>query len=102
MLSDLLITDLSQSKYLRILSGDKLFEILSELNQLDTKTYSAAVLKKIAEKGRVNHLLLGKYAKMGETFRIDVVLQEAKTGELIGSVGWRQEAKKRFFPKWTN
>ncbi|NIO48338.1 MAG: protein kinase [Candidatus Aminicenantes bacterium] len=99
MLSDLLITDLSQSKYLRILSGDKLFEILSELNQLDTKTYSAAVLKKIAEKGRVNHLLLGKYAKMGETFRIDVVLQEAKTGELIGSDRVEARGEEEVFPK---
>jgi len=99
MLSDLLITDLTQSKYLRILSGDRLFEILSELNQLDTKTYSAAVLKKIAEKGRVNHLLLGKYAKMGETFRIDVVLQEVKTGELIGSDRVEARGEEEVFPK---
>ncbi len=99
MLSDLLITDLTQSKHLRILSGDRLFEILSELNQLDTKTYSAAVLKKIAEKGRVNHLLLGKYAKMGETFRIDVVLQEAKTGELIGSDRVEARGEEEVFPK---
>ncbi|UCE21534.1 MAG: tetratricopeptide repeat protein [Candidatus Aminicenantes bacterium] len=99
MLSDLLITDLTQSKYLRILSGDRLFEILIELNQLDTKTYSAAVLKKIAEKGRVNHLLLGKYAKMGETFRIDVVLQEAQTGELIGSDRVEARGEEEVFPK---
>ncbi|MCK4645320.1 MAG: protein kinase [Candidatus Aminicenantes bacterium] len=99
MLSDLLITDLTQSKYLRILSGDRLFDILSELNQLDTKTYSADVLKKIAEKGRVNHLLLGKYAKMGETFRIDVVLQEAKTGELISSDRVEARGEEEVFPK---
>ena len=98
MLSDLLITDLTQSKYLRILSGDRLFEILSELNQLDTKTYSTDVLKKIAEKGRVNHLLLGKYAKMGETFRIDVVLQEVKTGELIGSDKVEARGEEEVFP----
>jgi tetratricopeptide (TPR) repeat protein len=98
MLSDLLITDLTQSKYLRILSGDRLFEILSELNQIDTKTYSTDVLKKIAEKGRVDHLLLGKYAKMGETFRIDVVLQEVKTGELIGSDKVEARGEEEVFP----
>jgi TolB-like protein len=77
MFSDLLITDLTQSKHLRILSGDRLFKILKDINQLETRTFSADVLKEVADRGRVRHLLLGKYAKMGDTFRIDTVLQEA-------------------------
>jgi len=84
-LSDLLITDLSQSKYLRILSGENLFNILSQLNQLEAKSYSSEVLKDVAARGRVENILVGKYAKAGDAFRIDIVLQEASTGELIGS-----------------
>jgi len=99
MLSDLLITDLSQSKYLRVLSGDRLYEILSGLNQIETETYSSDILKEIAIKGRVNHLLLGKYARMGETFRIDVVLQEASTGEIIGSERVEARGEEEVFPK---
>ncbi|NQS89057.1 tetratricopeptide repeat protein, partial [Patescibacteria group bacterium] len=99
MLSDLLITDLYQSKYLRVLSGDRLFEILSGLNQLETQTFSANILKEVAIKGRVNHLLLGKYARMGETFRIDVVLQEASTGEIIGSERVEARGEEEIFPK---
>ncbi|TET42165.1 MAG: serine/threonine protein kinase, partial [Elusimicrobia bacterium] len=57
MLSDLLITDLAQSKYLRILSGDRLFKILSDMNRLEAKTFSADVLDKVASRGRVQHLL---------------------------------------------
>ncbi len=91
MLSDLLITDLSQSKYLRILSGDRLFKILSDINRLEAKTFSADVLDEVASRGRVQHLLLGKYAKLGDIFRIDIQLQEANTGEIISSI--RVEAK---------
>jgi len=85
MLSNLLITDLTQSKHLRILSEDKLFNILSQLNQLKAETYSSEVLKQVATQGGVNHILQGAYAKAGDEFRINVTLQEASSGELIGS-----------------
>jgi serine/threonine protein kinase/tetratricopeptide (TPR) repeat protein len=99
MLSDLLITDLTQSKYLRILSGDRLYNILGELGQLETTTYSSDVLNKVAEQGRVKHLLLGKYARMGDTFRIDVILQEAKTGETLSSLRVEAKGEEEVFPK---
>ena len=84
-LSDLLITDLSQSKYLRVLTEDKLFNILSQLNQLETREYPLEVLQQVAEKGKVGYILLGSYSRAGEFFRINIKIQEAKTGELIAS-----------------
>jgi serine/threonine protein kinase/Tfp pilus assembly protein PilF len=85
MLSNLLIADLTQSKHLRVLSEDKLFNILTRLNQTGAKTYSSAILEQVASEGGVNHILQGAYAKAGDEFRINVTLQEAGTGELIGS-----------------
>lgn len=85
MLSNLLIADLTQSKHIRILSEDKLFNILNQLNQLEAETYSSDVLKQVAAQGGVNHILQGAYAKAGDEFRINVILQDAGTGELIGS-----------------
>jgi serine/threonine protein kinase/tetratricopeptide (TPR) repeat protein len=99
MLSDLLITDLSQSKYLRILSGDKLFKILSDINKLEAKTFSADVLDEVASRGRVQHLLLGKYAKLGDIFRIDIQLQEASTGEIISSMRVEARGEAEVFTK---
>jgi tetratricopeptide (TPR) repeat protein len=84
-ISELLITDLTQSKYLKVLSGDKLFDILSELNQLDSKSYSAKVLAEVASRGRVNHILRGSYTKAGDIIRIDTMLQDAGTGEPIST-----------------
>jgi len=99
MLSDLLITDLFQSRYLGVLSREKLFEILSQLNQLEAETYSADVLKAVAVQGGVNHLLLGSYARMGDVFRIDVVIQEASTGKIIGSERVEARGEEDVFPK---
>jgi serine/threonine protein kinase/Tfp pilus assembly protein PilF len=99
MLSDLLITDLFQSRHLTVLSREKLFEILNQLNQLEAETYPADVLKGVAAQGGVNHLLLGSYARMGDVFRIDVVIQEASTGEIIGSERVEAKGEEDVFPK---
>jgi serine/threonine protein kinase/Flp pilus assembly protein TadD len=85
MLSNLLIADLTQSKHIRVLSEDRLFNILSELNQIDAETYTSEVLDQVASQGGVNHILQGAYAKAGDEFRINVMLQDASTSELIGS-----------------
>jgi len=84
-LSDLLISDLAQSKYIRVMGGDKLYNILEQLDLMDADSYSSVDLEKIASRGGVNHILLGNLTKAGENFRINITLQEADTGELIGS-----------------
>ena len=93
MLSDSLISDLSQSKYLQVLTRERLFGILSGLNQLEAETYSDNILSQVAVQGGVNYILLGIYAKMGDVFRIDVNIQRADTGEIIDSK--RVEARGR-------
>jgi serine/threonine protein kinase/Tfp pilus assembly protein PilF len=97
MLSNLMISDLTQSKHIRILSEDKLFNILNQMNQLEAETYSSEVLKQVASQGGVNHILQGAYAKAGDEFRINVTLQEASTGELIGSESVAGEGEKSIF-----
>ena len=84
-LSELLITDLSQSKFLRVLSGDKIFSILRKLNLLEAKKYSSEDLTKVATHGRVNHILKGSFIKAGENFIITATLQNPYTGEIINS-----------------
>jgi len=96
-LSNLLITDLTQSKHVKVLSGDKLLKILSQLNQLEAKSYSSDVLKAVAARGRATHILQGNYTQAGESFRIDIVLQEASTGETIGSERVEGKGEESFF-----
>ena len=84
-IASLLITDLTQSKYLKVLGGDRLFEILNQLDQLEAETYSSEVLKEVAAQGEVNHILRGSYSKAGDIIRIDTVLQDADTGEPVAT-----------------
>ncbi len=84
-LPELLVTDLSQSKYVNVLSGDQLYDVLSQMNQLEAKSYSSRVLKDVAARGGVNHVLLGGLTKAGDSFRLDYRLKSYGTGETIGS-----------------
>ena len=83
----LLVTDLSQSKYVRVLTSDELYDILNRLSQLDVKSYSSKALKEIAARGGVNHILLGQLTKAGDSFRLSYTLKKFGAGETVGS-GW--------------
>jgi len=96
-ISDLLITDLAQSRYLRVLSGARLFNILSQINQLESKSYSSDVLKEVSSRGGVEHILLGNYTKAGDVFRINFTLLEASTAELVGSEGVEGRGEESIF-----
>jgi serine/threonine protein kinase/Tfp pilus assembly protein PilF len=85
-LSELLITDLSQSKLINILSSDRIFSILKRLHLLDAEKYSSEDLIKVANEGRVNHVIKGSYIKAGDNFIITVVLQKPQVGEVIKSI----------------
>jgi len=84
-LSELLIADLTQSKHIRVLSSDRLLDVLRELNQIEAISLSSTVLKKVAARGGSSHILRGSYTKAGEQFRINAILHEASTMESIGS-----------------
>jgi serine/threonine protein kinase/Tfp pilus assembly protein PilF len=83
-ISDLLIADLSQSRYLNIFSRDLLSHILLQLNLYASVTYSLEDFKKITQVARIDYLLEGSFDKEGDAFSISVGLREIKTGELIG------------------
>ncbi len=84
-ISDLLITDLGQSKYFKVLSGATLYNILRQLDQLEEKSFSSEVLKEVASRGGVDHIVMGSYTSAGDTYRINYTLLDANTAELLSS-----------------
>ncbi len=96
-LTDLLITDLSQSRYVRVLSAERLFDVLEDLGQLEATTYSSDILKELAERSRVGHVLVGNYTEAGDKFRINVSLQDAASGELKSSESVEGEGERSFY-----
>ncbi len=95
--SELLITDLSQSKYIQILSGDRLFTILRKMNLLEAKNYSSEDLKAVADQAAVENILRGNYTKAGDKLRINTMLRNVITGELLGSEMVECEGEEEIF-----
>ena len=96
-LADLLITDLSQSKLIRVVSGEVLYNILERLNQLEASAYSSDILSEVANRSRADRILVGNFTKAGDTFRINTALQDGRTGELFGSESVEGVGERSFY-----
>ena len=82
-LPELLTTDLAQSKFLTVLSGETMFGILKKLNLTEAKKYSTEDLARVASDGRVGYVLSGGIMKAGSKIIITARLQKPRTGELV-------------------
>jgi len=98
-LAELIITDLSQSQYLRVLHSDRIFSIFKKSNLLEAKKYSMEDLKTIANQGRVDYILKGNYIKVGEIFVITSILQKVSNGEIISSLRVEGRGLENIFTK---
>jgi len=84
-LSDLLISDLSQSKYLVVLNAERLYNIMEDLDLMEAKGYSSETLREVADRSGVKYVLLGKMTKAGEVLRLNTTLLEAGTADVVDS-----------------
>jgi serine/threonine protein kinase/predicted Zn-dependent protease len=97
MFPDLLTTDLSESKLIEVLPGDRLFKILKDLDQLEAGSYSSDVLREIAARGGVENIIRGSFSKAGNVFRINISLQNARTSQQLGTDTVEGEGEESFF-----
>ena len=80
-LTDMLVTDLSQSPDLRVLSTDRLYQILSDMRKLDERITSFEVVNKVAERSGAGKVVLGTFTKLGETIRISIRIRDVARNE---------------------
>ena len=97
MFPGLLTTDLAESKLIEVLPGDMLHKILKDLNQLDADSYSSDVLREISARGDVENILRGSFSKAGNVFRINISVQNAKTGKQLGVDTVEGQGEESFF-----
>lgn len=84
--SDLMVTDIAQSRYIRVLPEGQLYQILKEANHLKDTRYGSDILEKVVSKANVRYVILGSYAKAGDIFRVSIKILEPKKGELLDTV----------------
>jgi tetratricopeptide (TPR) repeat protein len=85
-LSEMLTTDLSQSKFLHVLSSDRIYTLLDKQDLLEKDKYSTDDLINVAAQGGVNHIIRGSFITAGEKFIINTTLMRADTAEVISSI----------------
>jgi serine/threonine protein kinase/Tfp pilus assembly protein PilF len=82
-LAESLITDISQSRYVRVLSWNEVFEMLKELNLLDAPGYTTEELMKVAQSGQVEYILQGSLSRAGDHYRIETSLRRIESGKAL-------------------
>jgi len=92
-LADLLVSDLSQSRYLTVLPQDRVFSILRDLDLLDAGDGDAIDLEKVAARAQVENIVVGNFIKAGQRFRISATVRHisARDSIVLPSVEARSE-----------
>ncbi len=85
-LTELLITKLSQSKFINVIDGTTVYSILKKFNLDGAKRYTKGDLQKVAEEGGATHTLSGTLMKAGQNIIMTLSLQKPLTGEVISSI----------------
>ena len=97
-LTEMLVTDLSQSPDVEVLGTDRLYQILAALKRQDDPVVSLDTVQEIARRAGVKHVVVGNYIKAGETIRISITLQEAATGKIVSSERVDAVGESNLFP----
>jgi serine/threonine protein kinase/Tfp pilus assembly protein PilF len=98
-LTDLLITKLSQSKFITVIDQNTIYSILRKLNLEEAKKYSKEDLIKVANEGTATYTLSGSLMKAGKTTIVTLSLQKPQTGEVISSPSIECQGEEEIFPK---
>jgi serine/threonine protein kinase/Tfp pilus assembly protein PilF len=97
VLSQWLITDLSQSKYIKVLDPDMLLSILRKHGLEDVQNYAREDIEQVAQEGGVNHIFQARLSRAGNSFRIDYSLKDTVSYATIASNYVRGEREESFY-----
>ena len=84
MLTNLLITSLSQIKGLEVISRERLLDIQKDIGQ-DNKTISASFANQVAKRAGVNTMLIGSILQEKPILAVTTRLIDVRSGNIIGS-----------------
>jgi tetratricopeptide (TPR) repeat protein/tRNA A-37 threonylcarbamoyl transferase component Bud32 len=82
-LPDMLVTDLSQSPELHVLGLDRIYPILEEMDRVHAGALTRDTIDEVARRAGVEAVLLGSFARAGDSIRISARLEEPSTGRVL-------------------
>jgi tetratricopeptide (TPR) repeat protein/DNA-binding winged helix-turn-helix (wHTH) protein len=84
-LTDMLITDLSNSNQLTVLSRQQLHLLLERIGHKELEQIKLDEALDVARRSQAKIVVLGSFARLGEQIRIDVHLHDARDGQLLAA-----------------
>jgi len=84
-LTDMLVTDLSQTAEIRVLATDRLYSMLMDIGEDQAPMTSFDVVQRVTDRAQMNTAIVGSYARAGDELRINVRIQDPRSGDVIAS-----------------
>ena len=78
--AETLSTDVGQSAHLRIVSPERVSQILRDLRISPDASLDSATVQRLAEFSNADNIVWGRYTRFGDQIRIDATLQDMKHG----------------------
>jgi serine/threonine protein kinase/Flp pilus assembly protein TadD len=97
IVTELLITKLSESQYINVVSSQRLYDILKLLGKEGAKIIDKSVASEVATKAGAKSMLTGKILKVEPRMVITAQLVDVKSGEVKGSQDITGEPKEDVF-----
>jgi tetratricopeptide (TPR) repeat protein len=96
-LTDMLVTNLSQSPGLRVLGTTRLYQLLEDSGHRDDRTVTAPVVESVSRKAGATTALLGSFVRAGSQIRISASVQDPRNGEVLASERVEGDAESGLF-----
>jgi len=84
-LADMLVTSLAQFEGIEVLSTDRLYQILRDLDKLDEPMVSADVVREIAHRAGVDMVVVGSFFRGGDAIQVGIKVQDARSSEILSA-----------------
>jgi tetratricopeptide (TPR) repeat protein/predicted Ser/Thr protein kinase len=98
IVTNLLITSLSESKYLNVVSSQRLYDILKLLGKEDLKTIDRSVATQVATKAGARWMLLGSILQVEPQIILTSQLVDVESGQVAASQRVTGEPGEKIFP----
>ena len=83
MIKELLITDLSQSKILRVVGSQRLYDLAKQFGSGDGSLINRDNASKIAREARAQWMLTGRLTQLGEKIVLTTQIENVKDGKIL-------------------
>ncbi len=82
---DLLFIKLFQSKYIHLISLEKITSLLEQFRALDSQQYSAKVLSQITQETKNDYFIIACYVLVNDEFNILLKIMDAHNQDIVGT-----------------